>query len=280
MSYFPTPFGHLSDWRIDPRNRGQASAPASRPRCSRRKKAGDQERDVQHTGAAEPADQPALRRHPDRERPAARPRPTSSCPDRTRTTQRIELRRNEIVIEIEKKKIFGFRGDHAVVVTAPEGTQVDASTASADVQGRGRFATSRSQRVRRRLVRERGRPLRGQHGERGYRRRVPSATCCGANSASGDVTLGETENDAKIRTASGDIKIRSAARGRIDVTSASGDVEVGIRRGSSVYIDDSSISGDMTSEMDVSDAPPVEPDGPMVDFRARTMSGDVKVRRA
>jgi hypothetical protein len=20
MSYFPTPFGHLSDWRIDPRN--------------------------------------------------------------------------------------------------------------------------------------------------------------------------------------------------------------------------------------------------------------------
>jgi hypothetical protein len=28
MSYFPTPFGHLSDWRVDPRN----PKPAARAR--------------------------------------------------------------------------------------------------------------------------------------------------------------------------------------------------------------------------------------------------------
>src|SRR5207248_1005400 len=100
---------------------------------------------------------------------------------------RIEMRRNQIVIELERKKLFGVRGDYRLVVTAPDGTQVDAQTAS-------------------------------------------------------------------------------------------GDVQVGIRQGSSVYIDASSMSGDMTSELPVSDTPPAY--GPSVDFRARTMSGDVTVRRA
>ena len=47
---------------------------------------------------------------------------------------RIEMRRNEIVIELERKKLFGFRGDHRVVISAPEGTQLDAHTASGDVE--------------------------------------------------------------------------------------------------------------------------------------------------
>jgi DUF4097 and DUF4098 domain-containing protein YvlB len=192
---------------------------------------------------------------------------------------RIELRRNEIVIELEKRKLFGLRGDYDLRISAPEGTQVDAHTASGDIEGRGRFGEV---------------SVDSASGDVSFEHidgRLEANTASGdvdvdfvgdvlrVNSASGDVVLGETENDAKIRTASGDIRIRSARRGKIDITSASGDVEVGIRRGSSVYIDASSMSGDMTSDMDVSDAPPVS-DGPAVDFRARTMSGDVTVKRA
>ena len=99
------------------------------------------------------------------------------------------------------------------------------------------------------------------------------------NSASGVVDLGEVESDAKIRTASGGIQIRSAVEGKIDIQSASGDIQIGIRRGSSVYIDASSMSGDMSSDLDVSDQPP-QSDGPTMDFRARTMSGDITLRRA
>jgi DUF4097 and DUF4098 domain-containing protein YvlB len=195
---------------------------------------------------------------------------------------RIEYRRNEIVVEIEWKKLFGranFVRDHRLEIYAPNGSQIDAHTASGDVEGRGNFGEvsidSASGDVR--LDRVEG--------------RFEANTASGdiqvefvgealrVNSASGDIELGEVESDAKIRTASGDVEIRSAAKGRIDITSASGDVQIGIRRGSSVYIDASSMSGDMTSEMDVSDAPPVS-DGPAVDFRARTMSGDVTVRRA
>lgn len=192
---------------------------------------------------------------------------------------RIEQRRDQIVIETERKKLFGLKGDYRLLVTAPFGTRVDANVASADVEGNGRLGNvsidSASGDVR----------LEAVDG------RVEINTASGdlrvdfvgddlrVNSASGDVEIGEAEHDAKIRTASGDIEIRSAVRGKIDITSASGDVEVGIRQGSTVYIDASSMSGDMTSELDVSDTPPVS-DGPAVDFRARTMSGDVTVRRA
>jgi DUF4097 and DUF4098 domain-containing protein YvlB len=193
---------------------------------------------------------------------------------------RIELRRNEVVIELERKKLFGFRGDHKLVISAPEGTQLDIHTASGDVEGRGRFGAasvdSASGDVRLASVDGRA-EVNTASGD------VEVDVVGGdlrVNSASGDVIIGETEGDAKIRTASGDIEIRSAVRGKIDITSASGDVHVGIRRGSVVFMDASSMSGDMTSEMDVSDAPPATSDGPTVDFRARTMSGDVTVRRA
>jgi DUF4097 and DUF4098 domain-containing protein YvlB len=193
---------------------------------------------------------------------------------------RIEQRRNEIVIEIEKKKLFGFKGDHTLLVTAPYGTKIDANTASADVEARGRLGDVSVDSASGDVI------LGAVDG------RVDVNTASGdvrvefaggdvrVNSASGDVRVETAEHDAKIRTASGDIEIKSALQGKIDIQSASGDVEVGIRQGSKVYIDASSMSGDMSSELDVSDAPPSDTDGPNIDFRARTMSGDVTVRRA
>jgi DUF4097 and DUF4098 domain-containing protein YvlB len=193
---------------------------------------------------------------------------------------RIEQRRDQIVVEIEKRKLFGFKGEHTVIVTAPFGTRVDANVASADVEGSGRLGNvsvdTASGDVR--LAAVDGRLE--VNTASGDLRVDFVAEDVRVNSASGDITVGEAEHDAKIRTASGDIVIRSAVRGKIDITSASGDVEVGIRRGSEVFIDASSMSGDMSSELDVSDAPPPESDGPNIDLRARTMSGDVTVRRA
>ena len=192
---------------------------------------------------------------------------------------RIEQRGNEIVIEVEGKKLFG-RGDWDLVVSAPSGARVDARTASADVRGGGRFGDVEVDSAS------------GDVSFAAVDGRLEVNTASGdvnadsvggdlrANSASGDITIGAAEGDAKVRTASGDIVIRSVVQGRIDIQSASGDVEVGIRRGSKVFIDASSMSGDMSSDLDVTDAPPPESDGPNIDFRARTMSGDVRVRRA
>jgi Toastrack DUF4097 len=192
---------------------------------------------------------------------------------------RIEQRRDQIVIEVERKKLVGLRGDYTVLVTAPFGTKVDANFASADFEGIGRFGTvsidTASGGVRLEAVDGRLEV----NSASGDVRAEFVGDAVRVNSASGDVTIGEAGQDAKIRTASGDIEIRSAVRGKIDVTSASGDVEVGIRKGSNVFIDASSMSGEMSSELDVSDTPS-DSDGPHIDFRARTMSGDVVVRRA
>ena len=46
-----------------------------------------------------------------------------------------------------------------------------------------------------------------------------------------------------------------------------------------MYVDATSVNGSMDSELELGDAPPSS-DGPMVELRARTVSGDVQVVRA
>jgi hypothetical protein len=192
---------------------------------------------------------------------------------------KIELHRNEIVIEVGKKRIFGFGGDHEVRIRAPHGTEVDANVASADVKGYGRFGHVEVNTASGDVTFEdvEGRlGINSASGDVEIRHVTAEARI---NSASGDVTLGEADSDVRLRTASGDQKIQSASSGKLELQSASGEVEVGIRRGSKVWIDASSMSGDSTSELELSDVPS-ESDGPTVELRARTMSGDITVRRA
>ena len=192
---------------------------------------------------------------------------------------KIELHRNDLVIEATKKSLFGSRGSHEIRVVAPHRSELDANVASADVEGRGTFGeveiNSASGDVSLDWIDGRLH-VNTASGDVDVRH-VQADTRI--NSASGDVRLAEAEGDVRVRTASGDVELLSVVRGKVEVQSASGDVMVGIRQGSSVYIDASSMSGDMSSELEVSDASPVS-DGPSVDFRARTMSGDVVIRRA
>ena len=61
--------------------------------------------------------------------------------------------------------------------------------------------------------------------------------------------------------------------------SASGDKTVGIRRGSRVHIDVRTMSGDTSSELEIEDAPALG-EGPEVELRATSMSGDIRILRA
>jgi hypothetical protein len=67
----------------------------------------------------------------------------------------------------------------------------------------------------------------------------------------------------------------------VKVHSASGDIEVGIAKGSRLWVDAQSLSGETSSELELGTGEPVEGDeGPLVELRAQTMSGDISVRRA
>lgn len=100
-----------------------------------------------------------------------------------------------------------------------------------------------------------------------------------ANTASGDIVVGEALANAKANTASGDVRIESVQAGQVSVNSASGDVAIGVRRGSRAHLDCTTVSGDARSELELSGDEP-DGDGPFVEIRARTVSGDIRITRA
>jgi DUF4097 and DUF4098 domain-containing protein YvlB len=94
--------------------------------------------------------------------------------------------------------------------------------------------------------------------------------------ASGDVQIGSAGASANARTASGNVRIASISSGRSDLSSVSGDITVGVAPGAGVYLDLSSLTGRVSSELEPSDGES-EAD---LQVKCKTISGDVRVVRA
>ena len=101
-----------------------------------------------------------------------------------------------------------------------------------------------------------------------------------AKLVSGDLTVAEAVSGLAVTTVSGDVNVEAAGGGRMRVQSVSGDVHLGIRPGERLYIDASSVSGTMSSELGVDDAPPADPGATVNEVRVRTVSGDLQIVRA
>jgi len=99
------------------------------------------------------------------------------------------------------------------------------------------------------------------------------------STASGDITVEAADADVRANTASGDVTVEAAMSGEVGINSASGDVHVGVRRGSRVYLDCSTVSGDTNSELEITGDEPAG-DGPLLQIKARTVSGDIRITRA
>lgn len=96
---------------------------------------------------------------------------------------------------------------------------------------------------------------------------------------SGDVRVDEAATAVTGQTVSGDLLVRSVAQGKVALKTVSGDVLVGIRSGSALWVDAKSVGGDTSSELPLGDAPPSR-DAPLVELQATAMSGDIKIVRA
>lgn len=97
--------------------------------------------------------------------------------------------------------------------------------------------------------------------------------------ASGDIEVGHLGGTTRMNTASGRIHLANVHHGEVRTRSASGDISVGVAPGVRAWIDLSSVSGAVHSEL-----PPEAAANPAgqaeLGVYARTMSGSITVRKA
>lgn len=107
---------------------------------------------------------------------------------------------------------------------------------------------------------------------------------------SGDVEVGEIHSPLIVTTTSGDVALRGLTAGDVRIQTISGDARVAVVPGTRVWIDATSVSGDLRSELGLSDEVPASSDEPagngdgasadVVPLHVKTVSGDVSIVRA
>jgi DUF4097 and DUF4098 domain-containing protein YvlB len=108
-----------------------------------------------------------------------------------------------------------------------------------------------------------------------------------ARAVSGDARITTVRGPLSLTTTSGDARIECVEAGEVRFQSVSGDARIGVGRGTPVWIDATSVSGDLTSELGVADQAPADEAGPeagepraVVPLQVKTVSGDVSIGRA
>jgi hypothetical protein len=221
---------------------------------------------------------------------------------------RIQLRdrgdAQELVVDVPGSRglnLFSRGPEVRLVVRCPAGAELQAEGGSADVQAAGRYASVQVQTgsgdVAVATV-DGDAKLKSGSGDLALERVDGELS---AQTGSGDVSIGRTGHSAAVRSASGDVAVRDATLeltvqtasgdvsieavsvGEVSVQSASGDVSVGVRKGRTLWVDAKSMSGETTSDFAVGEAPgepEQEEEGPLVELRIQTMSGDIHIARA
>ncbi|HVX46542.1 MAG TPA: DUF4097 family beta strand repeat-containing protein [Mycobacteriales bacterium] len=108
---------------------------------------------------------------------------------------------------------------------------------------------------------------------------VASAVKLKIGTASGNIQAGTVTGPASANSASGDIDIRSVA-GDTRAKAVSGDVQIGIAPGVVAKLDGSSVSGRVSSSLEVDDSAPVDAGARPISVHVSTVSGDISIDRA
>jgi DUF4097 and DUF4098 domain-containing protein YvlB len=96
--------------------------------------------------------------------------------------------------------------------------------------------------------------------------------------ANGNITVDRADSTIVAKTANGDVRFGDIASGSVVLETSFGELEVGIREGTSALLDVRSGFGSVLNSLAASDVP--GPSDQTVEVRARTSFGDIIVRRS
>ena len=204
-----------------------------------------------------------------------------------------------LVISEQPRRGLGWRSkDLHVAIAMPAGSRAAVQAASADVTCRGEYGAvdirTASGRIDVETVRGRAEitamsggvhlleaaeaTVQTASGRISVRHAIGDVT---ARTASGNIDIGIAGASVTAKTASGQVQVNSIARGRGDLNSVSGDIDVKVMPGTGVYLDLASVTGRVTSDLDDAGKPGGgEHSGADLRLYCRTVSGSLHVARA
>jgi len=97
------------------------------------------------------------------------------------------------------------------------------------------------------------------------------------SAANGSIAVDVAHASVVARSANGDVRLGEVVRGSVVLETRLGDLEVGIRHGTSAWLDVSAKAGKVHNALDAADQP--EPSAETVEVRARTSVGEIAIRR-
>jgi hypothetical protein len=192
--------------------------------------------------------------------------------------------------------LFSRSPEVAVRIQCPHHTELHVRTRSADLDARGRFGNTEVETTSGDMVIGEVDGSAHVHAISGDVRVARVGGSSELQTVSGDILLEAGNGPAALQSVSGDLRLRdaggsvnfntvsgdqwvdNAGNGPVSSQSVSGDIRIGVRSGIRVWIDAASRSGDVTSELDVGDAPAGE--GAVTELRIQTLSGDVAIVRS
>jgi hypothetical protein len=205
---------------------------------------------------------------------------------------------HELVVEIEERRWFvvSIAPRVKVKVRCPHGADLDLKTVSADVRGDGQFGRATVKAVSGDVTLSevsgdaRAKTVSGDVRMSRVGGSVEAQTVSGdvvAHVAGGNVSISTVSGDSRIDEAGGLVTTKSVSgdqfvgsfRAGATCQSVSGDVYVGVPRGTQVWIDANSRSGDVSSELDATEGAG-ETEASVAELRVKTMSGDIRIARA
>jgi DUF4097 and DUF4098 domain-containing protein YvlB len=98
------------------------------------------------------------------------------------------------------------------------------------------------------------------------------------NNANGDIDIRRAADSVTATTAHGTVRVDEVARGTVQLETAYGAIEVGVREGTAAWLDVSAGSGQVRNTLTASESPERTED--TVTIRARTGHGNIYVSRA